>query len=45
MIALLSLAWLGAFQGAMQVQGVEIIGDVSRFTDAQPSIQVNAPVA
>jgi uncharacterized protein (TIGR02118 family) len=45
MIALLSFASLEAFQGAMQAHGAEIMGDVPRFTDAQPAIQINTPLA
>ena len=44
MIALLTFASLEAFQGAMQAHGAEIMGDVARFTDAQPAIQINTPV-
>ena len=45
MIALLSFASLEAFQGAMGQHGAEILGDVPKFTDAQPAIQINTPVA
>lgn len=33
-----------ALQGALSTHGAEILGDVPRFTDVQPLIQVNDPV-
>ncbi len=44
LIALLTFASLPEFQAAMQQHGAEIMGDVPKFTDAQPAIQVNTPL-
>ena len=41
-IALLSFASAEALQGALGAHGAEILGDVPRFTDVQPVIQMNA---
>jgi uncharacterized protein (TIGR02118 family) len=43
-IALLSFTSAEALQAALGAHGAEILGDVPRFTDVQPLIQVNAPL-
>lgn len=43
-IALLSFASAEALEAALGAHGAEILGDVPRFTDVQPAIQVNAPL-
>ena len=41
LITLLDFESLQAFQGAIEAHGAEIMGDVAKFTDTQPSIQFN----
>jgi uncharacterized protein (TIGR02118 family) len=41
LIALLDFESLQAFQNAVETHGAEVMGDVAKFTDAQPSIQFN----
>jgi uncharacterized protein (TIGR02118 family) len=41
LIALLDFDSLEAFQGAVEKHGAEVMGDVVKFTDTQPSIQFN----
>jgi uncharacterized protein (TIGR02118 family) len=43
-IALLSFASLDGFQGMIKEHGAEIMGDVAKFTDAKPAIQINTAV-
>jgi uncharacterized protein (TIGR02118 family) len=41
LIALLDFESVQAFQTGMEKHGAEIMGDVAKFTDTQPSIQFN----
>jgi uncharacterized protein (TIGR02118 family) len=41
LIALLDFESLQAFQNAVEAHGAEVMGDVAKFTDTQPSIQFN----
>jgi uncharacterized protein (TIGR02118 family) len=41
LITLLDFESLQAFQGAIEAHGAEVMGDVAKFTDTQPSIQFN----
>jgi uncharacterized protein (TIGR02118 family) len=40
-IALLTFESAEALQRALQAHGAEVLGDIPRFTDVQPIIQVN----
>jgi uncharacterized protein (TIGR02118 family) len=40
-ITLLDFESLQAFQNAVETHGAEVMGDVAKFTDTQPSIQFN----
>ncbi len=41
LITLLDFESLQAFQTAVETHGAEVMGDVAKFTDTQPSIQFN----
>jgi len=45
LIALLDFETLEAFGAAMEKHGSAIMGDIAKFTDAQPSIQFNEKLA
>ncbi|HKM64027.1 MAG TPA: EthD family reductase [Acidisphaera sp.] len=42
---ILSFASAESFQAAIGAHGAEIIGDIKNFTEAQPVMQFNEPVA
>jgi uncharacterized protein (TIGR02118 family) len=45
LIALLEFESAQAFQNAVEKHGAEIMGDVPKFTDTQPSLQFNDKLA
>jgi len=45
MITLLSFASAQDFQAALAKHGAELLADIKNFTDAQPVLQLNDPVA
>ena len=45
LIGLLTFSSLKELRAAMAAHGAEIVGDIPRFTNVQPVIQINEPVA
>jgi uncharacterized protein (TIGR02118 family) len=45
LIALLSFASAQDFQAALAKHGAELLADIKNFTDVQPVLQLNEPVA
>ncbi len=43
-IAQLHFSSIPAMQGALAKHGAEIVGDISKFTNVQPLIQINEPL-
>ena len=43
--ALLTFGSIEEFQNAMSRHGAEIIADIANFTDSQPALQINEPLA
>jgi uncharacterized protein (TIGR02118 family) len=43
--ALLTFGSIEEFQNAMSKHGAEIIADIVNFTDSQPALQINEPLA
>lgn len=44
-IALLTFESAEAFKAAAKAHGAEIFGDIPNFTNVQPSVQINEPLA
>jgi uncharacterized protein (TIGR02118 family) len=45
LITLLTFGSAQQFQAAVAKHGAELLGDIKNFTDAQPVLQLNEPVA